>query len=1424
WENPEVFERNKSQTTSTICKLFFSCELSRLNVLCPEVSPNVVSLNGHWQFHLYNTAREALGSGFQQPDFNSSIRLGRSQVQGQSSQSISSYLGCIFRPNHANMCGKENTAHEKKREMFCCWENELYIVCWQMHGHDQPIYTNFKYPFPVKPPMVPEQNPTGNYRCEFILPKAWEGNRRCLLHFAGVESAFYVWVNGEFVGYSQDSRLPAEFDITDKVTHGPGAPNLVCCAVLRWSDGTYLEDQDHWFLSGLHREVRVVGVPLAMALEDLSWATEAPPGGGGRGDGRLWEPSAEAELRRVRLAAERARAFDERSSSAAAAADAAAAAGGVEQQQHQHQHHNRQQQSNNDEGDEQGGGGKAAPPSPLPHNVVGASAAQQVLTLDVAAAEAWDPERPFLYTLVVTLRRKGSGRPVAQAESCRVGWRRVAIGADGILRVNGRAVTVAGANRHEHDPKSGKAVTKASMELDVIQMKRHNFNAVRCSHYPTHPWFYELCDRYGLFVVDEANIETHGMGPYDKLSNHTKWRQAYMDRLQRMYFRDKCHPSIIAWSLGNESGYGSHHDDMADWIREKDKSRVLMYEPASYQEREAGRGYATDIISPMYARPQECIHLANEQKQSLEKYYQKMDKSKGKMPLILCEYSHAMGNSNGNLHKYWDIFWDPQHPLIQGGFVWDWVDQGLERADRRGGGGRPPYWVYGGDFGEEVHDANFCINGLVLPDRTPKPGCLEAKYLQQPFSLHVHSVEVRTSSHDTERAVVKLQLVAKNRYTFTDALGEVLSLEWEAAVNGAPVARGAAERETHLSRDVLRPNYTNGPFETERADRRRRSDELWVTATGRLRRALPWAPAGHEVAQAQARLLPDDGPPRRPPGAGRCCWRAAGPGRRAAAPPPPGRVGAQWAGGAGGAPPSGVAVTATAKAAASNPAGREQDLATAMGTLFGAGAGGGRAAAGRPPPVLVTFPDFPPSIRVQVACAKCGLIKHLQFSVRRCPVGVCNYLSLLIEHHYCSSLQQFHRAATDNDNGGYSAQWKAVGGKEQAATGFTCKLLDGRGRGMARTLLTPEFDDPSAPKPRRPARLAAARPQRLHQLRPVHLPPNSLATFKKRERAFVHNLAAANRLAHENKEEGDKIVRVWKPKMHLCTTHHVAQGISLAPESDGSSENNGTIVQKTDSKSMEEKGNSETAGALIKCEVRWTLDGRGRLRARCLADFPRDWPCLPRVGCGVALGPGMTAGGGGGGVAWLGRGPHENYPDRKESALFGYYSSSIEDQLVNYIKPSENGNKTDTRWAAVINEVQRHEPLEHCPTVSNSKTVGVAKVTAVPRNCSNGLPEFDYMHNGNEVCHGVVGGGTTTNDALLVTASAPPSRAAGSQSDVWQLAGNTFDFSALPFSPEMDGYTSVHPQETDQRWGAHLNLDHRLMGVGGDDSWTACVH
>ncbi len=635
------------------------------------------------------------------------------------------------------------------------WDKVEVPNSWQLQGYGQPIYTNILHPFenpePPKPPT--DNNPVGSYRRTFELPSNWNDGQ-VFLHFDGVKSAFFVWVNGEKVGYSQGSMTPAEFNITDYLRAGS---NSISVQVFRWSDAAFIEDQDFWRLSGIYRDVYLMHVP-DVHIRHLKAIAELT---NDYNDGQLSLTTHVMNYAdSVQTVSFDAALYDKSNVVIANISLADVVIDGADENTLEH-------------------------------------------ILTIPEVHSWSAETPNLYTLVLTI--KDQDEQVIEHVSSKVGFRTVEL-KNGQMLVNGKPIILKGVNRHEHDPVKGRTVDEALMIQDIKLMKQFNVNAVRTSHYPNHPRWYELCDEYGLYLYDETNLESHAF--WSKFTLDPTWEKAFLERAQRMVLRDVNHPSVIVWSLGNESGYGPNHDAMANWIREYDSSRLIHYEG-----KEPGYGSLPnhfDIISNMYASTDLMIRLHDENPER---------------PVILCEYSHAMGNSNGNIYKYWDAIYS--YPRLQGAFIWDWVDQGLLREDENGA-----YFVYGGDFGEKLHDGNFCINGVVSPDRQPHPGLYEVK-------RHLQNVKITWDGDDPNAYSIE------NRYFFKDL--SHLEGRWELLKNGVPQTEGA------LSLAGLGPggkkSFTLPIF--RKAHELRPDSEYAVNFIFTLAKDTPWAEKGHVLAADQ---------------------------------------------------------------------------------------------------------------------------------------------------------------------------------------------------------------------------------------------------------------------------------------------------------------------------------------------------------------------------------------------------------------------------------------------------------------------------------------------------------------------------------------------------------------------------------------------
>ena len=706
WEDPAVFAENREPPHAS-----FTTFSTPPDAPGPLARPRI-TLNGDWKFH-WVPRPDQRPLDFHEPDFD-----------------VSSWATIPVPSN------------------------------WEFEGYGYPVYRDEFYSFPANPPFIPhDDNPVGSYRRDFEIPPGWDG-REIFINFDGVYSAFFMWVNGEYIGYSEGSRTPAEFRITEAVRPGP---NVLAVQVYRWSDGSYLESQDFWRVSGIDRDVYLVSRP-ATYLRDFFARAELDD---------------DYENGRLRLTVTLANRGLGRAG--------------------RHEVHFQLRGPDGEWVWEE--------PEVLEVDVPLNGEVEATASRDVPAPRHWTAETPSLYELGISVQ--GPAGELAEIVTTRVGFRRVEI-LDGILTLNGQPIVLRGVNRHEHDPERAHVVSEASMIEDIRLMKQLNINAVRAAHYPNVPRWYELTDEYGLYVVDEANIESHGMGfePGVTLAGRPDWLAAHMDRTVRMVERDKNHASIIIWSLGNEAGDGENFDSTAAWIRARDPSRPILYEPSEERDN-------IDIVAPMYVRPY-----------WLERYA----RSGAEKPFLLVEYAHAMGNSVGNLADYWAVI--DSHPQLQGGFIWDWVDQAMLATDE---GGRR-YWAYGGDFGPAGmrNDGNFLVNGLVSADRKPHPHAWEVKKVYQP---------VRVSWAEG----VRYGIVVENRRAFRDLSD--LDGTWEFTVNGGRSPVGIVPRldTPPGGRDTVAlegvPLLRLGP-----------GSESMLNITFRTREDAPLVPAGHVVAREQLHI------------------------------------------------------------------------------------------------------------------------------------------------------------------------------------------------------------------------------------------------------------------------------------------------------------------------------------------------------------------------------------------------------------------------------------------------------------------------------------------------------------------------------------------------------------------------------------------
>jgi len=645
WENPAVVELNRLPLRAS-----FRPFADTASALGDKPSSRVQSLNGDWRFH-WAPRPEQRAVGFEQPEFDDSK-----------------------------------------------WQSIAVPGNWQMQGFGLPIYTNITYPFKKAPPRVmldpPEhytqfelRNPVGSYRRVFHLPEEWN-SQRVILHFAGVKSAFFVWINGTQIGYSQDSMSPAEFDITDAIRPGE---NVIAVEVYRWSDGSYLEDQDMWRLSGIFRDVELLARPQTH-IEDFGVITDL-------------DPNYEHADLRVDI--------NLRNLSSDATSMVRCDVSVLDEQGQQVAELTRSEET---------------------HSIEAGATKRVTFSQQFQSPQQWTAETPYLYWLVMELRDERGKllesvvRPFGVCEYELRGPE---------LLVNGVSVKLRGVNRHEHHPRTGRHVDRATMELDAKLMKQANINLVRTSHYPNDPYWYELCDRYGIYVMDEANQEAHAFGMGSRtLGDNPAWELAHVDRGVSMVERDKNHPSVAIWSLGNEGGSGRNLAAMRTAMEQVDRRRPYFY-------------HADPAVSDWYDIDYPTVAQYGE--------FFSRPRDKG---VNVREYAHAMGNSVGNLREHWQAIY--AEPRIVGASIWDWVDQGIARhkdgrkLQYQGDASRLPldesqYWAYGGEFGDQPNDADFCLNGLIAADRVPNPHYYEVQKVYQPAWFEAADLDerkIRVTNHD----------------------------------------------------------------------------------------------------------------------------------------------------------------------------------------------------------------------------------------------------------------------------------------------------------------------------------------------------------------------------------------------------------------------------------------------------------------------------------------------------------------------------------------------------------------------------------------------------------------------------------------------------------------------------------------------------
>jgi beta-galactosidase len=636
------------------------------------------------------------------------------------------------------------------------WNKLTVPSNWELKGFGVPIYTNIIYPFPKNPPFVGDDNSVGTYRKEFTVPDNWN-DKEVLLHFGSITGCAFVYVNGQQVGITKASKTAAEFNVTKYLQKGK---NLLAVQVFRWHDGSYLEDQDFWRLSGIERDVFLYAMPT-FSIWDFSL-----------------KPDLDANYKNGLFNAEIVlRKFKDNT-----VANGTLLVELIDQK------------------------GKTVLNLKKPIKNVADSFQKIMFDGKLQQPQHWSAETPNLYQCIISLQ-DATGNVVSTTGS-KVGFRKVEI-KNAQLLVNGKKIMVHGVNRHEHDEYLGHVPSRDLMLKDIQLMKQHNINAVRTSHYPNDPMWLKLCDEYGLYVVDEANVEIHGMGVLPgkiDTTNHPayqpEWAPAIMDRIKRMLERDKNHPSVIIWSMGNECGNGNVFHDAYNWIKQRDKTRPVLFEQAL-------EDWNTDIVSPMYP----SIKYMKDYAKDITK----------KRPFIMCEYAHAMGNSSGNFQEYFDII--NSSPHMQGGFIWDWVDQGIKTKDENGKG----FWGYGGDFGAGhlQNDENFCANGLVAADRSPHPGIYEVKKVYQDIIFK-------------DAGWKQGNILVHNNFSFKDLSGYLFT--WELLKNGIAIQSDTFSVNLQPSTQAAIKLNLGAINKT---------DEMMLNVYAITKTATTLIPAAHEVAREQ---------------------------------------------------------------------------------------------------------------------------------------------------------------------------------------------------------------------------------------------------------------------------------------------------------------------------------------------------------------------------------------------------------------------------------------------------------------------------------------------------------------------------------------------------------------------------------------------
>lgn len=703
WENPEVFAVNKENTRVT--SLPFADETSALKNEY-QTSPYYQLLDGVWKFYWVPKISEVPANFY-----------------------------------------KENYDVSK-------WADMKVPANWEFNGYGIPMYVNVGFGFKAKPPHIDrEDSPTGAYRREFNIPENWDG-RRVFIHFEGGTNSMYVWVNGEKVGYTENAKSPAEFDITKYIRKGK---NTLACEVHKYSDGSYLEDQDMWRLGGINRSVYLYSTDQTRILDFFA------------------HPDLDKSYKNGLFSLDL---FLKNYTNSAA--DQTVEVSILD---------------NN---------GKKVFNNTQKVNIPADNIFETTIKGTISSPLKWTAETPNLYTLLITLKdNKGK---VIESTSNKIGFRKIEI-TDGQVLVNGKKVYFKGVNLHEFNTQTGQVVTREVMMRNIQLMKELNINAVRTSHYPQPPLWYQLCDEYGIYLVDEANLESHGLGyGPDNVSNFPEWKGAHMDRIIRAVERDKNHPSVIFWSLGNEASNGKAFFDMYKWAKERDQSRPVQYEQAHQKDPN------TDILCPMYP--------------SWESMKRDAAKDLGR-PYIMCEYAHAMGNSMGNFQEYWDLMRTSKN--MQGGFIWEWYNHGFKTQDEQG----RPYWAYGGDLKgyNKMNDGNFCIDGVISPDQNYLPHTHIVKKVYQ---------NILFKAKDLNNGIITVI----NDFKFTDLTNKNYTFKWVLLKNGELYKEGTFD--AIVPADTQKDVKVNIPAISPEA-----GVEYYLQVFAYSKEKTPFTPAGFEVAKEE---------------------------------------------------------------------------------------------------------------------------------------------------------------------------------------------------------------------------------------------------------------------------------------------------------------------------------------------------------------------------------------------------------------------------------------------------------------------------------------------------------------------------------------------------------------------------------------------